>query len=108
MYLCSKEKYHQNLYRHLIKFHKLKPSIIRIIRQAITNNDDPFKKNLFQSNEIVIDTTRHFQCPFSIYNNESSNMNRSFERHCRTIKPQFAHSLRYHLMNYHSITLFIK
>ena len=53
MYLCSKEKYHQNLYRHLIKFHKLKPSIIRIIRQAITNNDDPFKKNLFQSNEIV-------------------------------------------------------
>ncbi|CAF3568615.1 unnamed protein product [Rotaria sordida] len=91
--LCSREKYYRELYRHLIKFHKLTVSSIEVIRQAIQNNENPFEKTLFQLNDIVIDQINHLQCPFSIHNDALKITHKSPKRYCRTVKPQLAYSL---------------
>ncbi|CAF0878930.1 unnamed protein product [Rotaria sp. Silwood1] len=104
MYLCSREKYHQQLYRHLIKYHQLTLSSAEIIGHAIQNNENPFKKRLFQLNDIVIDQLNHLQCPFSIHNDALLITDKSCEHNCRTVKPLVAHALRYHLIHFHQMT----
>jgi hypothetical protein len=104
MYLCPRIKHRRDLYRHLIKFHKLTIPTIEKICQSIQNKKDPLKENLFQSNDIVIDEINHFQCPFSIYNDQITNIDNSSERPCRTVKPQLGYTLRYHFIRVHQMS----
>jgi hypothetical protein len=101
MYLCSQVKSYQELYRHLVKFHKLTLPSIQIICQAIQNDQDPSKEILFQSNDNVIDKINQIECPFSVYNNNSLIQPNSSQRFCRRLKPQLGVALRYHLINFH-------
>jgi hypothetical protein len=105
MYLCPRRKY-RKLYRHLIQFHKLTFLSAEKICQAIINKKNPLKENLFNTNDIIIDQINQFQCPFSIYNDESTRIDDdSSERQCRTIKPQLAPTLRYHLVRDHQMSI---
>ncbi len=102
MYLCARRRYRE-LPRHFIQFHKLTLSNVKKICQALENDKDPSKEILFQSNELVIDQTNQFQCPFSKYNNQSPKMENSIVRPCRTIKPKLPHTLCYHLVRDHGM-----
>jgi len=104
MYLCPRRHYRE-LYRHLIQFHKLTFSSAEKICQSIINNKDPLKEYLFSTNDIVIDQINQFQCPFSKYNDESTRIDHSSERQCRTIKPQLGPKLRYHLIRDHHMSI---
>ncbi|CAF1422944.1 unnamed protein product [Adineta steineri] len=101
MYLCSHGRYYQDFFRHLLKFHQLTLSATTRICHAIQNDEDSITKILFQPNDIVIDRTTRFRCPFSIYNSTSSIKPTSNERHCRRDKPQLAYTLRCHLIRFH-------
>lgn len=105
MYLCERKKHRQDLYRHLLKCHRLTRSSTEMICQAIRNRENPLGTILFKPNDVVLDQINHFLCPFSIHNHESSVIDKKSERPCRSAKPQFAHSLRYHLIHIHHMTL---
>lgn len=105
MYLCSYERYYHSLYRHLIKAHALTTSSARKICHAMYNDEDPCEKILFDPDDIVIDRLYHFQCPFSVYNCESSIVDKSSEYSCRRKKLQAMHSLRSHLTRFHQMTM---
>lgn len=106
--LCERKQYRQNLLRHFLKFHKLTRNSAEIICRAIENRENPLGKILFKPNELVLDHQNHFLCPFSIHNtnnDETSSIDKTSERICRLSKPQFAHSLRYHLLHTHQMNL---
>ena len=107
MYLCERKKFRPNLFRHLLKCHKLTRSAADTICQAISKRENPLGTILFKPNDIVLDQVNHFLCPFSVHNNnkDTSLIEKKAERACRSSKPQFAHSLRYHLLHTHRMSL---
>jgi hypothetical protein len=101
MYICPRRR-QKDLYRHLIRYHKLTISSVEKICQAIKNKEDPFRKNLFQITDHVIDQINQIYCPFSIYNTQLDN---PIERNCRLTKPQLPYVLRRHLTCYHRMSI---
>lgn len=104
MYICPRKR-HKELYRHIIRFHKLTVSSAEKICRAILNDESPINRNLFQSDEIVVDQINHIFCPFSIYNPHPSKILQSNERSCRCTKPQSPHVLSYHFIRDHRMSL---
>jgi hypothetical protein len=102
MYLCPRRK-KRELHSHLVQFHKLTSSSIEKICRAIKNNEDPSREILFESTDTVIDQINHYQCPYSIYNHESTRIYNSSIRSCRSMKPQIGYTLRHHLVHDHRI-----
>lgn len=103
MYICPRRR-HKELYRHLIRFHKLTISNVERICRAVKNKEDPFRRTLFQSNEIVVDQVNQLYCPFSIHNPHSPNIANYNERSCRCAKPQLPYILSHHLTRDHRMS----
>ena len=104
MYICPRRR-HKELYRHLIRFHRLTISCAEKICRAIQNKDPPNGTTLFQSDEIIVDQINHFFCPFSIHNPHTPSMINTSERSCRCTKPQLPNVLTYHLIRDHRMSL---
>ena len=103
-YLCQGHKIHQDLACHFLKCHKLTRKASKIVCRSIENNDDPASTILFQPTDVVLDQVNQFLCPFSVHHRQPSNVDKTSERPCRAAKPQFAHCLRYHLLQSHQMS----
>lgn len=103
MYICPRRR-HKELYRHIIRFHKLTPFNVERICRAVKNKDDPSQRTLFESNEIVVDQINQLFCPFSIYNPDASKFDNYNERSCRRVKPQLPYILANHLIRHHRMS----
>ena len=103
MYVCPRRS-HKELHRHLVRFHKFSSSAVLKICQAIKNNEDPFRTALFISTDIVLDQVNQILCPFSIFNDHSTDIPNSTERACRCAKPQLPYTLCNHLIRDHRMS----